>query len=151
MLSVLSRTCAAGEIVAEPPPAERGPRAAEYLTKRLVLWQARLQLQNWKITLLLSHQDELRPGTLGNIHWDPDKKTASLRVLDPSDYQKPFAVALRDMEFTLVHELIHVELAALPRNAASRNDEEDAVNRMAEALLHLDRQDENLRAPQAQR
>jgi hypothetical protein len=43
------------------------------------------------------------------------------------------------MEFTLVHELIHLELASLPRSDASRTDEEHAVNHMAEALLRLDR------------
>jgi hypothetical protein len=136
------RMCAAEEVVPEPPVAERQPLAEEYLTKRLALWQQRLQLQNWKISLVLSHPADLRPGTLGNIHWDPDLKTAKIRVLDPSEYkEKPFQATLREMELTLVHELIHVELSALPRNDASRIDEEDAVNRMADALMHLDRQD----------
>ncbi len=143
-----AHVCAAEETGPEPSAAERQPLAEEYLTKRLALWQQRLQLQNWKISVLLSHPGDLRPGTLGNIHWDPDQKTASIRVLDPSEYPgKTFNAALQDMEFTLVHELIHVELAALPRNDASRNDEEDAVNRLAKALLHLDRQDVDLPDP----
>jgi hypothetical protein len=45
------------------------------------------------------------------------------------------------MEFTMVHELIHLELASLPRTDASRRDEEAAVDRMAGALLRLDRPD----------
>jgi hypothetical protein len=148
LLASVARLCTAEEASAEPPVSERGPLAEQYLTKRLALWQERLQLQNWKISLIMSHPDGLRAGTLGNVDWDPDQKTAKIRVLDASEYQKPYQAALKDMEFTLVHELIHVELAALPRNDASRNDEEDAVNRMAEALLHLDRGDQNLPGPQ---
>jgi Zn-dependent peptidase ImmA (M78 family) len=50
---------------------------------------------------------------------------------------------LDDMEFTVVHELIHLELAPTlsqySRNEASRREEEHAVNHMAEALLNLQR------------
>ena len=44
------------------------------------------------------------------------------------------------MEFTLVHELIHLELSSLPRSEASRRVEEHAVNNLTDALLRLDRQ-----------
>ena len=125
----------------EPSAIERGPLAQLYLTKRLALWQHRLQLQKWTISLVSSHRSDLRPGTLGNIHWDSDSKTARIRVLDAADYHTRFAVAIRDMEFTVVHELIHLELASLPRSDASRSDEEYAVNQMAEAFLRLDRQE----------
>src|SRR5471030_1680802 len=80
---------------------------------------------------------------LGNIHWDTDQKTATIRVLDPADYEMPQPEMLKDMEFTVVHELIHLELASvlspLSRNDASRREEEHAVNHMADALLKLDR------------
>ena len=46
---------------------------------------------------------------------------------------------LEDMEFTVVHELIHLQLSSLPRSEASRSDEEHAVNRITDALLKLDR------------
>jgi hypothetical protein len=58
-------------------------------------------------------------------------------VLRASDYKVPFYSALEDMEFTVVHELLHLELAALPRTDESRVEEEHAVDHMAEALLHL--------------
>ena len=76
---------------------------------------------------------------MGNIHWDPDTKTATIRVLAASDYHSPLHVALDDIEFTLVHELIHLEFASMTRTEASRREEEFAVNHMADALLHLDR------------
>jgi hypothetical protein len=120
---------------------QRQEFAQTQVAKRLGIWQERLQLQEWKITLVVSHKEDLRPGTLGNIHWDLENKTAKLRVLDPAEYEVPFQKALDDMEFTVVHELIHLEFASMPRTDASRADEEHAVNRMADALLQLERQE----------
>ncbi len=113
--------------------------AEPYVTERLSIWQQRLKLQDWKISIVMAHPTDLKPKTLGNIHWDADKKSAVLRVLDPSDYRMACHDMLDDMEFTVVHELIHLELSSLPRSDASRRDEEYAVNQIADALLALDR------------
>lgn len=110
-----------------------------YVTERLSVWQERLRLQDWKISVIMAHPSDLKPKTLGNIHWDADKKSAVIRVLDASDYQLGCHDMLDDMEFTVVHELIHLELSSLPRSDASRRDEEYAVNQIADALLALDR------------
>jgi len=122
---------------------ERTALAEQYANERLAVWQQRLELQDWNISLVVSHPSDLKPRTLGNIHWDAEKKTAVIRVLDPSDYKLPFDAILKDIEFTVVHELIHLELSPvlspLQRNDANRREEEHAVNHMAEALLKLDR------------
>src|SRR4051794_28715865 len=129
-----------------PPPEtarERTLLAERYANERLAAWQKRLSLQDWNIALLVVRSSELKPKTLGNIHWDAEKKTAIVRVLDPADYKLPFAEMLQDLEFTVVHELIHLELSPvlspLQRNDANRREEEHAVNHMADALLRLDR------------
>jgi hypothetical protein len=128
-----------------PPevPKERTLLAERYAAERLAVWQKRLNLQDWNIALVVSRASELKPKTLGNIHWDNEKKTAVLRVLDPADYKLPFDEMLQDIEFTVVHELIHLELSPvlspLQRNDANRREEEHAVNHMADALLKLDR------------
>ena len=110
-----------------------------FLAERLAVWQQRLSLADWKIVVLQAHPSDLKPKTLGNIHWDADKKMATIRVMDISDYQLSCRDTLEDMEFTIVHELIHLELSSLPRSEASRRDEEYAVNRLTEAYLKLDR------------
>ena len=110
------------------------------LQHKLAVWQHRLRLDSWNITLTMAHTGSLRPQTAGNIHWDPAAKTAEIRVLDPVDYRMAYDDMMRDMEFTVVHELLHLELASLPRTDASRPDEEVAVNQIAQALLNLDRQ-----------
>jgi len=123
---------------------ERTVMAGSFAQEKLARWQKRLNLQEWNITVVVSRASDLKPKTLGNIHWDLDKKTAVIRVLDPADYHMPTLQAmLDDVEFTVVHELIHLEmapvLADMQRNEANRRQEEFAVNRMAEALLKLDR------------
>jgi hypothetical protein len=129
----------AQQSVPEPTAHERALLAESFLNERLIVWQQRLNLQDWKISVVMSHPTDLKPRTLGNIHWDSDKKNAVIRVLDASDYKMGFRDMIEDMEFTVVHELIHLELSSLPRSEASRRDEEHAVNQIADALLKLDR------------
>lgn len=118
---------------------ERTELAQSYAAERLWVWQRRLNLTQWNISVIMSRTTDLKPKTLGNIHWDSDHKSAVIRVLDPADYKLPFRAMLDDMEFTVVHELIHLELSSLPKSDASRSEEEHAVNQIADALLKLDR------------
>ena len=124
---------------AKPDPAQAEVRANTFIHEIIPYWQKRLQLDDWNILVMMSRQTDLRPGTLGNIHWDSEHKTATIRVLDAADYSIPFAAALKDMEFTVVHELIHLELASLPISDANRSDQEYAINHIAEALLQSTR------------
>ena len=122
--------------------SERTLAAQRFATQRLSVWQKRLNLEDWTITVEMARTTDLKPKTLGNIHWDLEKKTAVIRVLDPADYRLPHQAMLADMEFTVVHELIHLNfapvLADLQRSDANRREEEFAVNHMAEALLKMD-------------
>ena len=69
----------------------------------------------------------------------PDTHTAEIHVLAPEDYKLSTRDALADMEFTVVHEMVHLQLSPLPRSEASRGAEEHAVNQITQALLTLDR------------
>ena len=142
VLFVLPLTLVAAERPESADPAivaERVTTAEAFLTQRLQIWQKRLKLETWNITFKLVHFSDLKPKTLGNIHWDADVKKATMSVLHPSDYKMAFPDALKDMEFTVVHELVHLQLSSLPRNEASRSAEKRAVNTLTEALLNLDR------------
>ncbi len=128
---------------AQPPvdaaARERSAMAQAFSQERLSVWKKRLKLEDWTITVQMARTTELKARTLGNIHWDSDTKTAAIRVLDPADYTLPEDAMLKDMEFTVVHELIHLKLSPLlstvPRSEASRRDEEHTVNNIADALL----------------
>lgn len=146
---LLLMTGCAGISRSQPPSPEissheRTLLADSFAAEKLWTWQKRLNLQQWNISVEVVRASELRPKTLGNIHWDLDKKTATIRVLDPADYTLPFHAMLNDIEFTVVHELIHLELVPVltdeKRTDANRRQEEFAVNHMASALLQLDRQ-----------
>jgi hypothetical protein len=124
--------------------AERSLQAQSFASEKLWMWQKRLNLEDWNLSLVVARATDLKPRTLGNVHWDLEKKTAVIRVLDPADYRLPTTgLILRDIELTVVHELIHLEiapaLADLHRTEANRMEEEKAVNHMADALLLLDR------------
>lgn len=134
----------AQEAATPPSPRERTLMAESFGAEKLWKWQKRLSLADWKISVLVVRSSDLKPRTLGNIHWDGERKTAVIRVLDPADYKLKDRAMLDDMEFTVVHELIHLELSPvlspLQRTEANRMEEEHAVNHMAQALLDLDHQ-----------
>jgi hypothetical protein len=124
--------------------SERSLLVGSFATERLSVWQKRLNLREWNISVVVSRASELKAKTVGNIHWDREKKTAVIRVLDPADYDMALEPMLKDIEFTVVHELIHLEmvpiLSDLQRSAENRLEEEHAVNHLADALLKLDRE-----------
>ncbi len=115
----------------------RDNEAASFVAERLAVWQQRMDLNDWRIRVELRRSEQLEPKTLGNIHWDKDLKSATIAVLAPEDYKLPHDAMLADMELTIVHELVHLELASLPRSEASRRVEEHAVNAISSALLKL--------------
>ena len=131
-LALCGLTPASGEVATPAQPAEF---SEQFLHAKLDVWQKRLQLESWNISIHLTRRSDLKAKTLGGIRWDKKKQTAVIAVMDPADYAMPVPEMLADMEFTLVHELIHLELASLPKSEASRSNEEFAVNRIAEALL----------------
>jgi len=141
--SAFAQTAPAQTPTVRPPAAERTLCASTFVAEKLWYWQRRLNLKDWNISVLVARADSLKPKTLGNIHWDSDKKTAVIRVMDPADYEMPDRAMLDDMEFTVVHELIHLELSPMlskfARNEANRREEEHTVNQMADALLKLKR------------
>src|SRR6267378_2931994 len=105
----------------------------------LKVWQKRLRLEDWKIEVKVVRIWDLEQGTLGHIDWSVPHKTATIKVLNPSDYELPRDRVPADMELSIVHELVHLHLSALPLNKSSRNAEEQVVTMIAKALLDLER------------
>ncbi len=138
LATIISPACLAQSPHKTVSPQERS-ECQNFITEKLSVWQKRLKLDDWKIKIILARTSDLKPRTLGNIHWDSEKKEATIRVMDPADYELEHDAMLQDMEFTVVHELIHLELAPLlstvTRSEASRRDEEHTVNSIADAIL----------------
>ena len=118
-------------------PREREAQAGKFVQEKLQLWQQRMNLTSWNIQTNLIRRNAFKPKTVGGIHWDADIMKASIDVLSSYDYTLSDRAMLDDMEFTVVHELVHLQLSSLPRSEASRGAEEHAVNEIARALLKL--------------
>jgi hypothetical protein len=102
-------------------------------------WQRRLDLGEWTVTTLIVRTSDLKPDTLGNLKWNINNRTAIVKVLNPLDYELPGSEIATDIEFTIVHELIHLQLAVLPHDGSSKSIEEKVVNRISEALFQLEK------------
>ena len=108
----------------EMTPRERTLMAQSYSTEKLSAWQKRLNLSDWKISLMVVRTSDLKAKTLGNIHWDGGQENGCDPGARPGGLRLPLQAMLDDMEFTVVHELIHLELSPvftpLQRNDANR-------------------------------
>jgi hypothetical protein len=102
-------------------------------------WQKRLDLGEWKVTSLIVRVSDLKPGTLGNLKWSNGEKSAVIKVLSPLDYDLAPSEVPVDMEYTILHELIHLQLSVLPHDVSSKMNEEKVVNRIGEALFQLEK------------
>jgi len=118
-------------------PQAREATANQFVTETLRVWQDRLNLKDWDINVELVRPSALEPKTLGNIHWDTSNRHATIDVLSSYDYTLPLPEMLNDMELTVVHELVHLQLSSLPRGEATRRNEEHVVNQISRALLNL--------------
>jgi hypothetical protein len=121
-------------------PVESREVVQKYVAEKLTFWQQSLKLSDWQISWAMAHRSDLKPNTVGQIHWDMPKKSAAILVLDPGDYNMPFNAMLDDMELTIIHELIHLKLTSLPHSEASRGSEEQAVVGISESLFALEHQ-----------
>ena len=142
----VSLLCLVGPVrqgVAEAPTRKAPIRCPgtedRFVTDRLQVWQRRLGLEQWKFSVVFARPGELKPNTVGNIHWDAAERSAVIRILAASEYESDCRDTLKDIEFTVVHELLHLKVSVLPRCDAVRNDEESTVNDIAKTLLMLDR------------
>ena len=59
---------------------------------------------------------------------------AVISVLDPQDYNRKGSELKRDMECTIVHELVHIQVS--PLDSGNPEAHEEVVNRIMTALLN---------------
>lgn len=104
-------------------------------------WQHRLRLDDWKIETRIVRATDLKPDTLGNLKWNSISRTAVIKVLNPLDYDIPAADIPEDIEYTVVHELVHLQLSVLPRDLNRKDIEETVVNKICDALMTLEKGD----------
>jgi hypothetical protein len=124
---VLSTFCVATHAVQLAP-------LQAHLEKQLRGWQKRLGLDNWDLSLQVVRKSALDHDTWGNAEWDSETKTGVISVLDPQDYNLKGSDLKRDMECTIVHELVHIQVS--PLDSGNPQAHEEVVNRIMSALLN---------------
>ena len=104
------------------------------LDRQVKFWQKRMGLDDWNFSVRVVRQSEIDPNSWGAAQWDPQRKTGTIDVLDPRDYNLKGGELRLDMECTIVHELVHIQLS--PLDAHSAQQREDVVNRVMTALMN---------------
>ncbi len=96
------------------------------LKRLLRLWQKRLRLLDWSVTVALVPQEEI-PGEEGHNDWDDEDMSSRIRIVDVPDEVK--------VEAVLVHELIHLRLADWEAETYGDPKLERAVNLLTDSFL----------------
>lgn len=110
-----------------------------WLEAKLKLWQKRLDLGEWKVTVEPVGLERLKPDTLGNLKYNTDEKSAHIKVLRPDYYVLSQSDVWEDMEYTILHELLHLQLSVLPHDGSSKLAEEGVLKKIGYAMFELDR------------
>jgi hypothetical protein len=108
------------------------------LVDQMKSWQRRLGLDDWTLSLEVVRQAQIESHALGKSKWNTQAKTATILVLDPRDYNLKGAGLRLDMECTIVHELVHIQVSPLvsPLDTPEARVREDVVNRIMGALMN---------------
>jgi hypothetical protein len=104
------------------------------LERQMKFWQKRLGLDEWSIALRVVRQAEIDRNAWGTAEWDPARKTGVINVLHPRDYNLRGGELRLDMECTIVHELVHIQVS--PLAARDEGVREEIVNKIMFALMN---------------
>jgi hypothetical protein len=104
------------------------------LDRQMRVWQKRLGLEEWNLSVHVVRQAEIDKNAWGTAEWDPESKTGVINVLDPRDYNLKGGELRLDMECTIVHELVHVQVS--PLEAPNAHAREEVVNKIMTAVLN---------------
>lgn len=104
------------------------------LEHQMKAWQRRLGLAEWDLSLRIVRQSEIDRDSWGAAEWDPDTKSGVISVLDPRDYNLRGGELKLDMECTIVHELVHIQVS--PLSAHDQAQREEVVNKIMTALMN---------------
>jgi hypothetical protein len=103
------------------------------LDRQMRFWQRRLHMEEWNLSLRLVRQNEIDQNSWGTAEWDPELRTGIISVLDPRDYNLKGGELRLDMECTIVHELVHIQIS--PLAARDEHVREEVVNKIMAALM----------------
>lgn len=119
----------------------------EELEARCKLWQERLRLQDWRISITLVRREEIGEGVSGLCQPYAEIRYARIRVLDSIDFYTSSLLPY-DHEHILVHELLHCHFPGFNADTSQREGLviEQGVEALALSFLKAYRRIEELEA-----
>lgn len=115
----------------------------EELRERCRLWQHRLRLLDWDVKVEIKRQrDMIHPeGKAGEVEMVLEQRMAWITLRDMVDIA-PEDQDENDLEYSLVHELLHLwtEPLGLPDDGPKKIAEEQMLNSLCRAFVKLDRE-----------
>ena len=108
-------------------------------------WQKVLRLQDWDVNIKIARVFEMHEDGIGEINMVMSLKKAFIQILDTNDSAPDED---KDIELTLVHELVHLHLAEWSEQESGMPvSGEQAVDLLAKALVQLKRSAESSKEP----
>lgn len=109
----------------------------EQLQERLNYWQKRLNLFQWYITVNIARSTEIEGE--GQNNYNTALMESRITLIDPIDHE---ALGAYDMEFILVHELLHL-IVEVNRHSRTYSDREEidleyAINALARSFMQFE-------------
>ena len=115
----------------------------EELRDRCAVWQQRLRLQDWDVSVEFKRLVDLERNTrAAECEYMWILKVAKISLVDPVDASHTSHWLKQvDQEKSLVHELLHLHFAPFQaaKDSDAEADQELAIEMIAEALVALDR------------
>ena len=113
------------------------------LTERLAYWQQVLRLVDWDIELIRVNARDIEEAAWGRTRISEEFHEAEIRIIHDTEAVRntqDFGMAF-DPDHTLVHELLHLVLDywKVPNSCMEFDAKEAVLNRLASALVRLDR------------
>lgn len=115
----------------------RDPETDAGLTLLCGHWQAILRLQDWDVAIRFARPWELTGDVNGEVEMIPTKRRAVIRILAREDRERDRDdLGLDTIEFTVVHELLHLHFSCLAYEDHTPEDEhlEQVINALASSF-----------------
>ena len=103
----------------------------------ILYWQPILRLKDWNFVIKNIHSDPTVFDMFARINSNRNNQVATLELLDPEKIPEEW-IGCRDLEVTVVHEMLHTRLAHV-HTGKSTHHEEFAIETLSKALVSLKR------------
>ena len=109
----------------------------DQLNKRLEYWQEKLRLRDWLVQVHIKREkDFTQENSNAYVHYNINNKSAFITIMDSRDFDDWLP---HDMEWLLVHELLHLHFGQMEtrRNITAI---EQSIESITYGLIQLERQ-----------